>query len=416
MFEDDHLGGFGPLTRMRHAGLLRWGTKTVLEALAESVPDVKGVVLWGRPELAAVSKDSGGGQYNEKTYGRTLFVNARARPGQGFPSNASEGGPFAAVSGGELVAAMLDSVWFKPGVITKSAAASIARKVRRVAPPPAPLFAGYWDMVASNGLAIAEQAKRFEEALPLPRAVATMGPAPNLMVAEGAELEANVTLDARLGPIVIESGASVESFSRLMGPCYLGRRVKAHSALIGGGTSIFDSCKVGGEVENSILMPYTNKAHNGYIGDAYVGSWVNLGAGCNFSNLKNTYGVVRPVVGGEKVDSGMVKLGPAVGDMAKVSIGSLVYAGRWVGSGSFVSGAVQSDVPSFVYYDGGTGEMVELELEAVLETQRRMMERRGLSLGRGEEALVRRAYASTAAERRSAGARKGKIGRQRPPR
>ncbi|MDG7026105.1 MAG: hypothetical protein JRN11_05095 [Nitrososphaerota archaeon] len=223
MFEDDHLGGFGPLTRMRHAGLLRWGTKTVLEALAESVPDAKGVVLWGRPELAAVSKDSGGGQYNEKAYGRTLFVNARARPGQGFPSGASEGGPFAAVSGGELVAAMLDSVWFKPGVITKSVVASIARKVRRVATLPAPLFAGYWDMVASNGLAIAEQAKRFEEALPLPRAVATMGPAPNLMVAEGAELEANVSLDARLGPIVIESGASVESFSRLMGPCYLAR-------------------------------------------------------------------------------------------------------------------------------------------------------------------------------------------------
>ncbi|MDG6937099.1 MAG: hypothetical protein JRM76_06315 [Nitrososphaerota archaeon] len=380
--------------------------------MAESIPDAKDIVLWGRPELAAVSKGGGRGQYNEKVHGQAFFVNARARPSQGLLSPASEGGPFAMVSGGELVAAKLDSVWFRPGVIARSVAASIARKAKRVAPPPDPLFAGYWDMVAGNGLAIAEQARRFEEALPLPRAVATMGPASNLMVAEGAEVEVNVTLDGRLGPIVIESGASVESFSRVMGPCYLGPRVKLHSALIGGGTSIFEACKVGGEVENSIMLPYSNKAHHGYVGDAYVGSWVNLGAGCDFSNLKNTYGVVRPLVEGRKVDTGMVKLGPAIGDMAKVSIGSLVYAGRWVGTGSYVSGLIQEDVPSFTYYDGGAGRKVELELEAVLETQKRMMERRGLSLGRSEEALVRRAFASTSAERRSAGARKGKIAGQ----
>ena len=313
------------------------------------------------------------------------------------------------------MAAMLESVWFKPGVITKGVVAGIAKKVRRVAPPPDPLFSGYWDLVASNGLAIAEQARRFEEPLPLPRDVVVRGPVSNLMVAEGADLEGSVTLDARLGPIVIDRGASVESFSRVMGPCYIGPRAKLYSALIGGGTSIFEACKVGGEVENSIIMPFTNKAHYGYVGDSYIGSWVNLGAGCTFSNLKNTYGNVRPTVDGKRVDSGAVKLGPAVGDMAKLSIGTLVYAGKSVGTGSHVAGLAATDVPSFTYYDGGTGRKVELELESVLETQRRMMERRGMSLGRSGEALVRRAFASTAAERRRAGARKGKIGQPEKP-
>ena len=163
-------------------------------------------------------------------------------------------------------------------------------------------------------------------------------------------------------------------------------------------------------MENSIVMPYSNKAHHGYVGDSYIGSWANLGAGCTFSNLKNTYGVVRPLVDGKKFDTRMVKLGPAVGDMAKLSIGALVYAGKWVGTASYVSGLAASDVPSFTYHDGGTGRRVALELESVLETQRRMMERRGVSLGRSEEALVRRAYASTAADRRRAGVRKGKMG------
>ena len=380
----------------------------------ERVPDAKDISLWGRPELGAVSKEATHGLYNDKVYGPAFFVNARARPTQGLLSPASTSEPFAAVSGGELVAARLDSAWFKPGVVTKSVVASIAKKVRRVAPPSDPLFAGYWDLVESNGLAIAGQARRFDEPIRLPSDVVVRGPLSNVMLAEGAELEGNVTLDARLGPIVIDRGASVESFSRLMGPCYVGPRAKLYSALIGGGTSIFEGCRVGGQVESSILMPFTNKAHFGYVGDSYVGSWVNLGAGCTFSNLKNTYGNVRPVVGGEKLDSGMMKLGPAVGDMAKLSIGSLVYAGRFVGTGSHVSGLAAADVPSFAYYDGQTGRMVELELESVLETQRRMMERRGLSLGKSEEALVRQAFASTAQERRKAGALKGRIGQPGP--
>jgi UDP-N-acetylglucosamine diphosphorylase / glucose-1-phosphate thymidylyltransferase / UDP-N-acetylgalactosamine diphosphorylase / glucosamine-1-phosphate N-acetyltransferase / galactosamine-1-phosphate N-acetyltransferase len=409
VFEDEGITGFGPLTLLRHTSLLRLGTKPLLDVLVETIPDATDVGIWGRRELAAVTKDSTGRQYNEKVHGPAFLVNARAAPSEGLLSLASRQEPFAAMSGGELVAARLDHVASKPGVLGKSETTRMARATERVGVTPDSLFQGYWSLVQRNGLAIAEQAKRFDDSMQIPRTVEVRGPSANVMVHSGADIEGHVTLDARLGPIVIDEGAAVESFSRVMGPCYIGARARISSALIGGGTSIFESCKVGGQVENSVMMPFTNKAHHGYLGDSYVGSWVNLGAGCTFSNLKNTYGNVRLNLGGKKIDSGMVKLGPVVGDMAKLSIGALVYAGKSVGTGSHVSGLAAEDVPSFSFCDSGGGKKVELLLESVLETQRRMKERRGLTLSRNEETLIRKAFASTAMERRKAGAKKGAL-------
>jgi len=109
------------------------------------------------------------------------------------------------------------------------------------------------------------------------------------------------------------------------------------------------------------------------------------------------------------VDSGMMKLGPVVGDMAKLSIGALVYAGRSIGAGAHVSGLASADVPDFTFFDSGSGRAVELLLGSVLETQRRMMERRGIALSKSEEGLIRQAFASTANKRRKAGVKRGRL-------
>ena len=410
VFEDDELAGFDPLTLLRHVSLLRWGTKRLLDALVEKIPDATDVSLWGRPELADVSKEATGYPYNDRAHGSTVLVNARAKPSEGLLLPATWSEPFVAMSKGRMVAARLDTVALKPGVITQRDAASLAKRVKKVSAPAEPLFDGYWDLVESNGLAIVEQARHFEEALPVPRGVEVRGPGANVMLDTGAEIEGHVTLDVRLGPIIVDKGASIESFSRIMGPCYIGPKARIMSAQIGGGTAIFESCRIGGQVENSVILPYTNKAHHGYVGDTYVGSWVNIGAGCTFSNLKNTYGNVRLDLEGNRVDSGMMKLGPVIGDMAKLSIGALVYAGSAIGTGSHVSGLAARSVPSFTFHDSESGRHVELLLESVLETQRRMMERRGMALGRAEEGLIRRAYASTAKERLKAGVKKGRLG------
>ncbi len=408
VFEDELSSNFGPLTLLRHTSQLRWGTKTLLESLSENTTDATDVILWGRRELKGVTMEQTRKGYNEEVDGQAVFVNARARPDGSLRSLTARRSPFIALADGQLLAAKLNASSISPGPITKNDVKKAVKGVERLEAPSGSLFAGFWELVESNGLAIAEQAKHTDDPLALPGSVEVRGPHSNLLIAGGAEVEFHVTFDTRLGPIVIEDGASIESFSRIMGPCYLGPKTKVYSALIGGGTSVFEGCKLGGQVENSIIMPHTNKAHHGYIGDSYVGEWVNLGAGSTFSNLKNTYANVRLELTGKRVDSGLLKLGPAVGDMSKVSIGALVYAGRMLGTGCHIAGLAGTNVPSFTYL-GGSGKMVELLLDSVVETQRRMMERRGRTLTRAEEALIRWAFRFTSTERRKGGVKKGRL-------
>ena len=360
--------------------------------------------------LANASRESLAREYNTDSKETALFVNARAKPDRHLQALASRPSSFAAVAEGELVAARLPGRAFDPGVVGRKEVARIGKKVERLEAPPDSLFRGYWDLVDSNGLAVAEQAEHFADSLALPDVVDVKGPPSNLRIEGTAEVEKYVAFDARPGPIVVERGVTIESFSRITGPAFIGPNTKLHSALVEGGTSVFEVCNLGGQVESSVVMAHTNKAHEGYVGHAYVGEWANLGAGSTFSNLKNTYGNVRVELPAGRKDSGMLKLGPAIGDMCKISIGALVYAGKLVGTGSHVSGLASHSVPSFTHFDGFTGRMVELRLESVLETQRRMMERRGRTPTRAEEELIRRAFAATAAERRRARVKAGRIG------
>jgi len=409
VFEDDALATFGPMTLLRHASQLRWGTRTLLDSVMENTTDATDVSVWGRNELKDATKLATGKQYNQKQDGWVLLVNARARPDKRLLSLTGRTTQFAAFSGKNLVAARVNVSSLAPGVITSKQALKATQGQDRSELPSNSLFEGYWDLVESNGIALAAQAVRFENALQVPDTVEVRGPMSNLRIHGTAEVERHVTFDTRLGPVVVDEAASIESFSRVMGPCYVGPKTKLLSAVLGAGTSIFGGCKIGGQVENSIVMPHTNKAHLGYVGDSYVGEWVNIGAGSNFSNLKNTYGNVRPELPGRRLDSGMMKVGPVIGDMCKISIGALVFAGKSVGVGSHVTGLADRAVPSFTYFVGTAKKMVELRLESVLETQRRMMERRGKTLGRVEEVLVRTAYRLSSAERREAGVKRGKI-------
>lgn len=409
VFEDNGCGAFAALNLLRHTSELRWGTKTLLRAIYETAGAKGKASLWGRSELGKVSRDGLGILYNEPVGSSALLVNSRARPDRKLRELLSRKSPFAAVAGDTLVAARLNARGIEPGVLGPRQVKRISKKESRLTVDGTYLFGGYWELVESNGLAIVEQAKHFEDQLELQRSVKVKGPVLNVRVHGAAEVEDHVTFDARLGPVVVSEGAMVESFSRVSGPCFIGPRARIRSGLVRGGTSIFEECRVGGEVENSILMPHTNKAHLGYVGDSYVGEWVNLGASSTFSNLKNTYGNVRSEVDGKRVDTGMLKLGPVVGDMAKVSIGALVFAGRCVGTGSHVTGLVDTNVPAFTYFHGGTKRMVELFEDSVVETQRRMMERRGRTLSLGEEELIRIAFRATTGERRKAGVRKGQI-------
>jgi UDP-N-acetylglucosamine diphosphorylase/glucosamine-1-phosphate N-acetyltransferase len=408
LFEDEEWRQFTPLAHTRHIAQLPWGTQTLLESVS-SLAAPREVVLWGRDEVGEAIEGEGGKGYNAGLKGDVLFVNARLRPQKGFWNFLEKSRHFAAFVGDHVFAVRAKADNLEPGILTRGQLAKLAKGADRIELPHEAAFKGPWQIVESNGLAIVEQAGGFEASLALPDKVAIKGPHSNLRIHDTVEIEGHVSFDTRLGPVVVREGTTVDSFSRLSGPCYVGPRNRVHSALLRGGTSVFEGCSVGGEVENSIIMPHSNKSHLGYVGDSIVGTWVNLGAGSVFSNLKNTYGSVRVEVGGRRVDTSMLKLGPVIGDMAKVSIGAMIFAGRTVGVSSHVVSLVERNVPSFTYYDGGSGKKVELLLDSVIGTQKKMMERRGMTLSKSQESFIRRLFKATRSERRRAGVRKGRI-------
>jgi UDP-N-acetylglucosamine diphosphorylase / glucose-1-phosphate thymidylyltransferase / UDP-N-acetylgalactosamine diphosphorylase / glucosamine-1-phosphate N-acetyltransferase / galactosamine-1-phosphate N-acetyltransferase len=219
-------------------------------------------------------------------------------------------------------------------------------------------------------------------------------------IAESADFERYVTIDATKGPVVIDKGAEVQSFSHIAGPCYIGKNVKVRSARIREGTTVGATSKVAGEVEASIIAEYSNKSHDGFIGHSILGSWVNLGALTTCSDLKNTYGTIRVKSGRKLLDTGQIKVGVFLADMSKTSIGALLSSGTRVGVSSQVFGSVSRDVPSFTMYGKSLGaRSSEVILESALSTQKRMMERRGLKMSGALGSLIRSVYKMTKGDR-----------------
>ncbi len=147
----------------------------------------------------------------------------------------------------------------------------------------------------------------------------------NVYIAPGAVVHPMVVIDAERGPVYLDEGVEVQPFTRIEGPCYIG----LGSILLGckcrAGNSIGPMCRLGGEVEGSIIQGYSNKYHDGFLGHAYVGQWVNLGALTTNSDLRNDYANVSVVLDGRTpVNTGSTKVGSLIGDHAKTSIGTLL--------------------------------------------------------------------------------------------
>jgi glucose-1-phosphate thymidylyltransferase len=225
-----------------------------------------------------------------------------------------------------------------------------------------------------------------------------------VFVADGATLGQYVVTDTRGGPIVLEAGSAIGPYCYLSGPVHVGRqsRVLEHAALKDG-VAIGHTCKVGGEVEASIIEPYTNKQHHGFLGHSYLGSWINLGAGTCNSDLKNTYGLVNMEYRGQKVATGMQFVGAIIGDYAKTAINTGIFTGKTIGACSMVYGFVTTNVPSFVNYARLFGQVTEAPVDVMVATQKRMFERRGVVQRPCDVQLLHDMHALTEHERRQSG-------------
>jgi UDP-N-acetylglucosamine diphosphorylase/glucosamine-1-phosphate N-acetyltransferase len=263
-----------------------------------------------------------------------------------------------------------------------------------------------WDLVDHNGaqveldawLTTPERPRRTED---LP---ALVGPAERLHIDPTARLDPMVVADTTAGPVVIDRDAVVGAFTRLEGPCYVGPGTQLLGAKVRAGTSLGPQCRVGGEVECSVVLGYSNKYHDGFLGHAYVGAWVNLGAGTSNSDLRNDYGDVRVTVRGRPIDTGRSKVGCFLGDHTKSGLGAMLNTGT--SAGAFCNllptgGLLPKYVPSFTsVWNGSLRD--NAEVESLLTTAARVMRRRGVALDEAHERLYRQVWEQTAPARRQA--------------
>lgn len=224
--------------------------------------------------------------------------------------------------------------------------------------------------------------------------------AEGLFLAQGATCGQYVVTDTRRGPILLEAGATVGPYCYLSGPAHLGAnaRVIEHSA-IKDGVALGHTTKIGGEIEASIIEPYTNKQHHGFLGHSYLGSWINLGAGTCNSDLKNTYGKVNMEYRGRKVATDLQFIGAVIGDYSKTAINTGIFTGKVIGVCSMMYGFVTTNVPSFVNYARLFGQVTEAPVEVMVATQRRMFSRRGVTQRPCDIQLLHDMYELTAHER-----------------
>ena len=223
---------------------------------------------------------------------------------------------------------------------------------------------------------------------------------PNLFVSPGAVVGEYVIADSAAGPIVVDEGAQIGPYCFLRGPAYLGpgARLLEHSA-IKDFVSLGHTTKIGGEIEASVIEPFTNKQHHGFLGHSYLGSWINLGAGTCNSDLKNTYGEVKLDIRGQKIATGMQFVGSIIGDYAKTAINTGIFTGKILGTCSMIYGFVTTNVPSFVNYARSFGQVTELPPSVMESTQKRMFARRQVTQRPCDIQLLHDMYQLTRHER-----------------
>lgn len=261
-----------------------------------------------------------------------------------------------------------------------------------------------WDLMTWNPEQIVADRERFAHRLSPSHTnrPTVVGPEEHLVIHPKARIDPMVVVDTTQGPVIIDRDAVVTAFTRLEGPCYIGPETQVHGAKIRAGTSLGPQCRIGGEVECSIVQGYSNKYHDGFLGHAFLGEWVNLGAGTSNSDLRNDYGEVQVVSDGTLTRTGLKKVGCFIGDHTKAGLNVLLNTGTNVGVFCNLlpsAGFLPRYIPSFASW--WNGELLDRAYPAqMFQTATEVMRRRGVALTDAHVALYLGVYEQTAVERR----------------
>lgn len=251
-----------------------------------------------------------------------------------------------------------------------------------------------WDLFQKNDVVLEADFKAYTEGKvsePLSPTNTLIGDKKNLFIEKGAVVECAI-LNVTTGPIYIGKNAEIMEGSAVRG----GLAMAENSALklltkVYGATSLGPHSKAGGEVSNVIFQGYSNKGHDGFLGNSLIGEWCNLGADTNCSNLKNNYGKVRTYdyEKQEEVETDLQFMGVAMGDFSKTSINTMLNTATVIGVSAtvFCAEFPPKYVPEFSW--GGLSNSPTFDFDKAIEAANNMMVRRGLKLTTSDEKILR---------------------------
>lgn len=391
VFDDLNWRNFLPLTFTRPVGDLRLGILKLRQRLSAYLEfETCGMLLM--PELSALYRERHPQRRVNQTENiETLFVNSRLvindelveRIHQ-LPSGSS------LWQEEDLLAAIYTP---KAGEFTYRQLSEEAGLLPREETDQVHLWQNIWEMISRNAEYIERDFQDFfyekDNFFETEVGITVLNPY-NIWLGEGVEIKPGVVIDASAGPVVIDEGTLILPNTVIIGPAYIGKNsiLKAGARILAG-TSIGPVCKIGGELESSIIQGYSNKQHDGYLGHSYLGEWVNIGAGTSNSDLKNNYHSVRSYYypGGKIVDTSQQFLGTVCGDHVKIGINTAINTGSVISTGCNLFGGslINGFIPSLRW--GSEQQLDEYDLEKFLATAETVKARRGLQLSAVERSL-----------------------------
>lgn len=383
---DDGAPGLSPLTDLRACFELRTGALTTAERLHRQTGlPIAGLIV--PDELAGILASRSDLPVNQLPEGDSfLLINGRC-PEVCFEVPEAEINVGLVDVHGAIVAARLDRALAGQLLATRDCPDEL--DCQSYKPPDAsyldepttPLIERPWHLMARfDDLLTTDLALLADHGQPLdpPPHVATLGEFP-IRAGREVRIHPMVLLDATDGPIVLDDHAEVHAHSVIKGPCYVGphTRLNFHTALTH--AAVGPQCRLGGEINHSIIQGYTNKSHFGFLGHSLLGEWVNLGAGTTTSNLKNTYGPVRvqPTPDAPEVNTELQFLGAILGDHVKTAVGTLLNTGTIAHTGAMIAASARPPkcIPPFAFLTDAGQQCYGLEKFAAVA--HRAMQRRG---------------------------------------
>ncbi|MBN2417059.1 hypothetical protein JXO52_14565 [bacterium] len=408
IFEDDAFHQFFPLTLTRPVYELRYGMMRVADRLAALYPGST-VSFFCREELAADLQERNPGVPVNRVEGEELLLlNGSVRDVETLAEAVDpEGGGIVYRAGDRVAAVRCSAVDLRKrgcergGPVTAADWGDFPERSVSI-----DLARYCWDYLTDNRRQLEADFTRMGGAGiegTVMEGVHLADPG-RIRIARGSVVKPGSVIDAGDGPVWIAEDVTVSANTVISGPVYIGPgSIIRPGARITGPVSLGPVCRIGGEVGNAVIQGYTSKQHDGYLGGAFLGEWINLGANTTNSDLKNNYSPVRAVINGRDVDTGLRSFGLLMGDHSKTAIGTRLNTGTVIGvcCNIFSGGFPPKFIPSFTWQGDGAGR--PYELDKALATADIVMRRREISLTGNGRGLLESVYRQTASLRAAYG-------------